>query len=774
LNIFGISSQKYSLGYNPLIKECRWGAVEEGLKRIQITIFGRVQGVGFRPFIFRLAQEHHLLGSIKNTCTGVFIDAEGDPASLEAFQQDILQKKPAPAVIEKVIVSPAQIARFTCFEIAKSSADSDKFLPLMPDTAMCKECLGELLDPKNRRYLYPFLHCISCGPRFSLFLGTPFDRQNTTMKEFPMCAACKEEYENPKDRRFHSQTTCCPACGPKLKLVDVQGNEIAHPLETAVRALHEGKIIAMKNTGGYLLLADATNESAVQLLRKRKRRVSKPFALLLPNMAWVERIAHVTEIERQVLVSATAPIVLLRKKETEEIANSVASASPDFGVMLPHNGLQYLLMGSFAKPLIATSGNVSGKPLCITEEAVFDELSQIADLFLIHNRKIIHRLDDSIVRVIADQPVVMRKARGYIPYAVQAPLKDSLFGAGSHMKNSFAFLKNDRIYMGQHMGDLDSVDACIAYDSEVKSWSELLGCQNMRGVGDKHPEYYTTGYLERKFRHEHEGVQHHKAHIYAVMADAKISPPFLGIAWDGTGWGDDGTVWGGESFLVTEQEMERFSSLYPFALPGGEKAVEEPRRSMLGLIGETHACQAFTSEELAVLRVALQKKINTPICSSMGRLFDAVSAILDLCLVADFEGQAAILLEKAAYEAKTEGSSYSLPLVQEKGLLLLDWHLMIEEILEDKARGVSVSEIALNFHETLAIGIVHVAQEAGMEKVLLTGGVMQNKLLVEKAVTKLKAAGFIPYLHRDVPPNDGGIAVGQLMAVSITGKTRRF
>ncbi len=447
--------------------------------------------------------------------------------------------------------------------------------------------------------------------------------------------------------------------------------------------------------------------------------------------------------------------------------------------MLPHNALQHMLLRRFKGPLIATSGNMSGGPLCITEKEAFEALSPIADVFLIHNRKIHNRLDDSIVHIIAEQPMVLRKARGYIPHAIPMPKSlenksiKSLFAAGSQMKNSFAFLQQGQIYMSQHIGDLDSANNCKVYDKEINRWKELLGFQQSENVGDLHPGYYSSLDLEKRGTPSTK-VQHHRAHVWAAMADNQLSPPFFAIAWDGTGWGDDATIWGGEAFLAEENGMQRVASLYPFPLPGGEKGVKEPRRSMLGLLfamtggqipshHDAWLKETFTKEELALISIALQKKINAPICSSIGRLFDAISALLGLCLVSDFEGQAALLLEKEAHLASSRKMSYEIALRKDKGPVLLDWRPMIEQIFEDKKRGIPISDIAMAFHETLAQAILKLAKIADQKSVLLTGGVMQNKLLVERAVSLLLAEGFKPYIHRDIPPNDGGIAVGQVI-----------
>ncbi len=758
--------------------------IEKMQERVTITIQGCVQGVGFRPFIYRLAKKHQLVGHICNTAAGVKIDVQGIQDAISKFQNDIVHQKPEGASILEFSVVKAPLCDVCSFQIISSETDAEKSLALLPDTAMCVQCLQELNDPKNRRYQYPFLHCISCGPRFSLFHRMPFDRGNTTMAEFSMCQECKDEYANPTNRRFYSQTNCCPQCGPELRLMDAKKNEIAHQkqaLEMAVQYLQQGKIVAMKNTGGYLLLVDATNEQAVQMLRLRKKRMKKPFAMLMPNLSMIDAVAHGSQIERNILTSTAAPIVLLRKKmQNHGIAFSVSEESPYYGVMLPHSPLQHLLFQRFERPLVATSGNISGRPLCISEEDAFDSLASVADVFLIHHRKIRHRLDDSIVHVMADQPVILRKARGYIPCAIENSFQNeeasqNLFAAGSQMKNSFAFLKQGRIYMSQYMGDLDSVESCRAYEEEVSHWETLLDLQNVAGVGDKHPGYYSSEYLFKRNKPSTH-IQHHQAHVWSLIADRRIASSCFALAWDGTGWGDDATIWGAEAFLIQDDKMDRMASLFPFALPGNEKAVREPRRSMLGLLYgmfgseipssyKVFLQEAFLKEELDLLLVALQKKINAPLCSSMGRLFDAVSAILKRCWHADFEGHAAMLLEKAAYQAIDGKRVYDMPLIQENGLLLLDWRPMIGQIFEEAAKEVSTADIAMAFHETLAQKIVELATIASKKIVLLTGGVMQNRFLVEKTLVLLKRAGFDPYIHRDIPPNDGGIAVGQLRGI---------
>lgn len=751
------------------------------MKRVLISISGCVQGVGFRPFAYRLAHRHGLAGHIKNTQSGVFIDVQGSAEALKSFLHDLRATLPPLAAIYEMAAEDAPLHEAASFDIRSSGSDSETTLPLLPDTAICQECLRELLDPRSRRYIYPFIHCVACGPRFSLFLRMPFDRENTTMTDFPMCGECLKEYADPSDRRFYSQTNCCPQCGPELRLIDPKGKGIANhhkAIQEAIDYLRQGKIVALKNTGGFQLLADAANEHAVDRLRSLKHRPCKPFALLFPDMLQVKQSAYTSPIAESVLTSPAAPIVLLKKRpENNQIVHSASPDNPFYGIMLPHNALQHLLISSFAKPLVATSGNISEKPLCITEQEALSQLSEVADVFLVHNRRIMHRLDDSIVHLIAGRPMLIRRARGYIPYAVKIPpslpsIPES-FAAGGQLKNTFALGKKNTIYLSQHIGNLEEADACQAYGEEVDKWEKLLRLNPIEGTGDKHPGYYTTEYLQKR-KMDAITIQHHQAHVWSGMADNPLSPPFFSIVWDGTGLGDDHTIWGGEGFIADQNGIRRFASLYPFRLPGSEKAVREPRRSALGamhaIVGahppKSHADwlhTAFTQEELSILTDALTKAIQSPICSSIGRLFDAVSALLGSCYLSHFEGQAALALEYLACQRINSSIHYPFPLFKENGIWLMDWRPMLNRIFEDRFNGMPLTDIAYGFHDALAYGIVRLAQTAQLENVLLTGGVMQNQLLAEMAISKLLKAGFKPHWHQHIPPNDGGLAVGQMI-----------
>ena len=748
------------------------------MQRLHITIIGCVQGVGFRPFIYRLANQYHLAGHIRNTNSGVEIVVQGDAPDLSQFQTSILASKPERATIAGITVAEIPLQEPFAFEIKVSDTTSETTLALLPDTAVCDECLRDFSDPTNRRYHYPFVHCTTCGPRFSLFERMPFDRASTTMVDFPMCDACLQEYTNPHDRRFYSQTNCCPQCGPKLALLD-NNKKTFGGLAEAAEYLRNGHIIALKNTGGYLLLTDATNEQAVQRLRQGKRRAKKPFALLMPDLSAIKRISFLPPVAEAIVTSHTAPIVLLRKTpDNSEIAPSVSFESPYHGIMLPHNAIQYFLMNALQRPLVATSGNQSGRPICITEDEAFSQLSDVADFFLIHNRRITHRLDDSVVQIIGNRPMLIRRARGYTPYALHLPTQPSscILAAGSHLKNSFALSTNRQLYISQYIGDLDTVDTCTAYEKEIHSWEKLLALTPLQGVGDLHPDYYSTIYLHKRHLPSDQ-IQHHKAHVWSGMLDNQLSPPFLGVSWDGTGLGEDQTIWGGESFTVDENGMDHFATIFPFLLPGSERAIQEPRRSALGMLHALFGSEipsyvrpwlhaSFSAEELAVITTALHKKINSPVCSSIGRLFDGVGALLGLCFVSDFEGEAALSLEGLALQSIQASPRYVIPITQGDHLQVADWRPMVRQIIKDKLSGIPLPEIAYGFHRALAESIVSLARIASREKVLITGGVMQNKLLADNAISLLKEAGFTPFWHQHIPPNDGGIAVGQIMGAA--------
>ena len=739
-------------------------------KRRRYIISGRVQGVGFRPFVYRLAIEYHLVGTVCNVDRGVSIDAQGTIDQLDAFEKDVRQKKPARAEIIVIQVEEAPLTSMERFEITASKNSAEIELSLLPDTALCEECLQELCDPKNRRFRYPFLHCTHCGPRFSLIEKMPFDRANTTMVDFPMCPQCESEYSDPSNRRFHAQTNCCSVCGPHLTILDQNRRPISQDAVSAASALlQEGKIIALKNTGGFLLLVDATNESAIERLRALKQRPSKPFAVLVQDLLHAKKLCHVDQPAVTWLTHSGAPIVLLAKKEG--LAPSVAKISPYYGLMLAHTPLQYLILQNVQRPLVATSGNLSNEPLCIDDESAWSALSCIADAFVTHNRRIAHRLDDSLMQIIHNAPVLLRRARGFIPTALEIPesiaSSKPIFGAGGHMKNTFAFSSGRYIYISQHLGDLESISSQSAYEQEVQSWQALLHVRPECGAGDLHPDYFTQKYLQQQ-SFAKRFVPHHRAHVYAALLEHRVSGPFFSIAWDGTGFGEDGAIWGAEAFVMQNNRLTRFASLDPFRLPGSKAAVKEPRRALLGLMyaltGASMApITAFSQEEFKILITALQRNVNAPLCSSMGRLFDGVSALLLNFQKSQYEGEAALALEALAMQETHAAPCYAFSLRQEKHLII-EWKEVFRQMIEDRNKGVNLATIAHGFHRALADVILALAKRASCEKVLLTGGCMQNKMLSEMAIQQLKAAGFLPLWHREVPPNDGGLSAGQIVA----------
>ena len=878
--------------------------------RLKLTVRGAVQGVGFRPFVFRLATGLGLAGWVNNSPQGVFIEAEGPRAELEKFLLRLETEKPPRSFIQSLEASWLDAVGFDNFEIRASETGGDKTALVLPDIATCPDCLREIFDPKNRRHRYPFTNCTNCGPRFSIIESLPYDRANTSMKAFTMCPQCQAEYDDPHNRRFHAQPNACPVCGPHLELWE--GGRVCENAESprshergygallaATKAIREGKIVAVKGLGGFHLMADAHNDKTVHLLRERKQREEKPLALMFPSLESVKIECEVSLLEERLLRSPEAPIVLLRRlvrphpgpfpQERENqppffresttadnstvvgqigphngcslspgerararagveqncslVAPSIAPKNPYLGAMLPYTPLHHLLMAELGFPVVATSGNLSDEPICTDEREALERLGDIADVFLVHNRPIVRHVDDSIVRVMLDRELVLRRARGYAPLPIQlrnadcgmriaargdarptkTPKSEIVLAVGAHLKNAVALSVGHQVFISQHIGDLETEQAHSAFRRIIADFEKLYEVRPQIIAADLHPDYLST-----KFANELEGragsplpaadgaqrtarptkisVQHHIAHVLSCMAENEIAPPALGVSWDGTGYGLDGTVWGGEFFLVTDESIERIAHLRPFRLPGGDKAVKEPRRTALGLLHEISgdkvfeqkklaAVAAFLPAELGTLRTMLAKKLNSPVTTSMGRLFDTVASLINLRQQIRFEGQAAMELEFALNGIETD-EAYELQLVESAPqgsagvppaislrdadrnkipaspaggtpalpLYVLDWSPMIEAILVDVQRGVSVGIVSAKFHNALAEAIVAVAKRAGQNRVVLSGGCFQNRYLTERAVRRLQAEGFRPYWHQRVPPNDGGIALGQVVA----------
>jgi len=798
--------------------------------RLRVALRGAVQGVGFRPFVFRLATELGLTGCVNNSAQGVFIEVEGPRPELEKFLLRLEAEKPSRSFIHSLEGSWLAPLGHTSFAIRESQGGGSKSAIVLPDMATCPDCLSEILDPQNRRYFYPFTNCTNCGPRFSIIDSLPYDRANTSMKRFTMCPRCQEEYDDPRDRRFHAQPNACPVCGPRLELwsgagIDGMQPELCVPstgegnrnvLETTAEAIRAGKIVAVKGLGGFHLLVAADDQETVVRLRELKHREEKPFAVMFQSLEFVKEVCQVSAFEKRLLLSPEAPIVLLRRHSAPSVARfspapSIAPNNPYLGVMLPYTPLHHLLLFLLGRPVVATSGNLSDEPLCIDEHEALERLHGIADFFLVHNRPIIRHVDDSVVRVIAGGEQVLRRARGYAPLPIPLPASEfevrQVLAVGGHLKNAIALSVGPQVFISQHIGDLETDQANNAFERVVADFEKLYQAQPSVIAADAHPDYVSTKFARARSEQvrshtdsceEHgtsansqrEGprlisVQHHVAHVLACMAENELKPPVLGISWDGTGYGLDGTVWGGEFFVVEENLCERVAHLRQFRLPGGDKAIKEPRRAALGLLHELFgeavfsmdhlaAVRAFSKEDLASMRVMLARRLNAPLTSSAGRLFDVVASLTALRQKVAFEGQAAMELEFSIEGCETSefypvAWSNRAPAGESltgtaSSMSVLDWSGLVQGILSDLEQGVAISQISARFHNALVEMMLEVARELGKERVALSGGCFQNRYLTERAVRRLREEGFHPYWHQRVPPNDGGICLGQVLA----------
>ncbi|MGA3128244.1 MAG: carbamoyltransferase HypF [Candidatus Korobacteraceae bacterium] len=753
------------------------------LARLKMTIRGAVQGVGFRPFVYRLAVELKLNGWVNNTAHGVFLEVEGARERLEQFLLQVEREKPAISFIQSLESSFADPVGYAGFEIRKSEG-GEKTALVMPDIASCPECLGEIFDSRNRRFGYPFTNCTNCGPRFTIIESLPYDRPRTTMKKFTMCAECEREYRDPANRRFHAQPNACPECGPQLELWSMAGAVLARreaALDEAAEALRQGRIVGVKGLGGFHLMVDARNEEAVRRLRQRKQREEKPFALMFPAAEDVLRECELTPMEERLLRSPESPIVLVRRSGSmaSMLAPSVAPGNPMLGAMLPYTPLHHLLLRALGFAVIATSGNLTDEPICIEAVEAIERLGEIADLLLVHDRPILRHVDDSIVRVMAGREIVIRRARGFAPLPVL--LEDEMptvLGVGAHQKNTVALSVGRQVFLSQHIGDLETAQASAAFEGVVESLEELYELEPETVACDLHPNYISTAYAKRICAHP-VGVQHHYAHVLACMAENEVKAPALGVAWDGSGWGPDGTVWGGEFLKIDEYGYTRVARLRLLRLAGSERAVREPRRCGLGVLFATLGEQIFEREELnplqsfstadrKILAAMLRQGLNSPWTSSMGRLFDGVASLIGVRQISRYEGQAAMELEWLA-AGSSERGSYEFEITgsaNETAPEELDWTPMVRGILADLARKMKPEAIARKFHNTLTEMIASVAGRHAGLPLALSGGCFQNRLLTELTVARLEAAGVKVYWHQRVPPNDGGIALGQVVAAA--------
>lgn len=792
--------------------------------RLRLAVYGTVQGVGFRPFTYSLAVSLGLTGWVRNTPRGVLMELEGRRASIDTFRRRLEREQPAACQIVRTTATDLDPVGWAAFEIKESRGRGSKLAPIVPDLATCKACLDEIFDPHNRRYRYPFTNCTHCGPRFSILQDLPYDRGNTSMKAFRMCARCQAEFDDPANRRFHAQPNACPECGPHLELWNRDGDVIAtnyDAIQYAADVVRNGMILAVKGIGGFHLFADARNDNAVQLLRQRKRRPEKPFAVMFPKLAAARAYGEISTAAARLLQSPQAPIVLLRRLRAvspqdavdaqHPLSQWVAPGNPYIGAVLPYSPLHHLLMAesgtywaasaknnpsadgrrrepqvgmrraALGFPVIATSGNAADEVICVDEVDALQRLGNIADRFLVHNRPIIHHADDSIVQVVLGRPQILRRARGYAPAPihVRSPLTPAV-AVGAHLKSTVAISVGNTVIMSQHLGDLDTVATYQAFSRTTNELCRLYDFRPSVMIADKHPDYASTRYA-RQGGLPVVTVQHHVAHVCACMAEHDVRFPVLGVAWDGTGFGDDGTIWGGEFLTVTNSSYARFAAIRPFPLPGGDQAAKEPRRAAVGLLYEYLGEAIFDRTDLPVIpslsaaerrlfRSMLGKKINTHYTSSVGRLFDAVAAIVGLRQYVEFEGQAAMDLEFASLDHRTTKSYRVLLTPAPDGDSGPRWHLdfapMVNDLLADVENAALVPEIAAKFHNGLINGLVEVARRSGYERIVLTGGCFQNRRLLEGAVRRLRKLGLQPYWHQRIPTNDGGIAFGQIIAAA--------
>ncbi len=759
--------------------------------RLRLEIEGAVQGVGFRPFVWRLARDLALAGSVKNHARGVKIEVEGTASGLGDFRRRLESERPAASVLQSVVEEWLPPAGLESFVIAASESSDAKSAVVLPDLAPCPDCRRELLDATDRRAGYPFVNCTHCGPRFSIVRALPYDRPNTTMAGFTMCPRCRAEYQDPADRRFHAQPTACPECGPALRLLAPDGRLLAEreaALAAAVGALAEGGVVAMKGVGGYLLLCDARDESAVAALRARKQRPVKPFALLARDLEATREIAHVTREEAALLESPQAPIVLLERRPDGGLAPSIAHGNTTVGVMLPSSPLHHLIAVATGFPLVATSGNRSDEPIAIDDDEARERLGGYADLFLAHDRPIERHVDDSVAHVVDGTPRLLRRARGYAPLPLLLAREvPTLLAVGAHQKCAVALSVGRQVFLSQHLGDMETPEARTAFERVILDLLALYGARPVAIAHDLHPDYPSTRWAERTAARDGGpplvAVQHHHAHLAAALAEAGHRGPALALAWDGTGFGPDGTVWGGEALAGEALAFRRVARLRPFRLPGGEAAVREPRRVLAALLWELEgdaafarrlpALETFSDGERGALRHLLATGLRAPWTSSLGRLFDGVAALAGLGARVSFEGEAAMALEHRVDRAERGAYPWALATVappaglapgQEPAseLLELDWRPLLAAALDDVGRGAGAARIAARFHNALAEAAVVLAAAGGLARVALTGGCFQNRLLAGRVARRLRGAGFEPILPALVPANDGGIALGQI------------
>ena len=760
--------------------------------RVGVRVEGTVQGVGFRPHVYRLAIEAGLHGHVLNDSRGVEIDVEGEPAAIERFLEALEGQAPPLARIESVSRRELEPSGRRGFTIAASPGAGTPAAAVTPDGATCDACLAELRDPGDRRFRYPFVNCTDCGPRFTIVRGIPYDRPNTTMAGFEMCAACRAEYEDPLDRRFHAQPNACPQCGPQARLLDAGGRAVdtgdaSDAVHGAARAVDGGAVLAVKGLGGYHLACRADDEGAVAALRARKHREDRPFALMVASPQRARELVELPDAEAQLLASRARPIVLAPRRPGARVAGAVAPGLPELGLMLPYTPLHHLLAADCAGPLVMTSGNVSDEPIAFDDDDARERLRPIADLFLVHDRPIHTRTDDSVARAVAvgdrRRAMMLRRSRGHVPDSLALPLASGpdVLACGAELKSTFCLARAGRAWVGHHIGDLRNYETLRSFTEGIEHFQRLFAVRPRVVAHDLHPEYLSTKYALEREAVELVGVQHHHAHLAACLAEHGESGPAVGAIYDGTGWGPDGTVWGGELLAGDLRGFERAGMLFPVRMPGGEAAVRQPWRMACAWLvalaqgdGPAPALPATLQDAVdprawAQVAELARSGVASPLTTSAGRLFDAVAALCGLRAQVTYEGQAAVELEAAC--ERSEAGSYTLDPIDGSQPLVLDTRATVSAVLDDLAAGVAVPAIAARFHNALAAGTtracVIAAQRHGCELVVLSGGVFQNRRLLEHTATLLDEAGLRVLVPERLPPNDGGISFGQAAVAAV-------
>jgi hydrogenase maturation protein HypF len=754
----------------------------------KLEVNGIVQGVGFRPFVFQLANKHQLKGKIANTSNGVSIVVEGREEFIGYFIKNLTENAPLLANITDIKTYPQKVQNYNDFSIAKSiGQNKSRSVLISPDVSVCDDCLKELFNPEDRRYLYPFINCTNCGPRYTIIDDIPYDRPFTSMKHFNMCHLCQAEYDDPANRRFHAQPNACPECGPDITLLDNNKEVVGirSPIQKAIELLQNGHILAIKGLGGFHLVVDACNDTAVALLRERKNREEKPFALMALNIPKIKMFAHATPDEKILLTDISRPIVLLNKKQSHPISLNVAPNNTYFGVMLPYTPLHYLLLKNAFSALVMTSGNISEEPIAIDNEEAFERLSKIADYFLIHNRDIYLRSDDSILRYEAGDTRFIRRSRGFVPVPIF--LKNSLpevLACGGELKNAICLTKNDRAFVSQHIGDLENLETDRFFRKTISHMKRILKIEPEFIAHDLHPDYLSTVYADEQKQIKKIGVQHHHAHIVSCMAENHTDGPVIGLAFDGTGFGTDGNIWGGEVLIADTAHFSRAAHLEYIPMPGSASAIREPWRMAVSCLFyafgdkfmgmDLPVIKEIEKEKIDIVIEMIKKRINSPMTSSMGRLFDGIASMVGIRQHINFEGQAAMELEMMSDDTTTE--AYDFEMISDKSPVIQTFPI-IRGVAHDIAKGVSQQVIGSKFHQTIVRLFTKVCEmvrsKTGINTVAMSGGVFQNRILLCGLKSSLKDKNFKTIAQKKVPCNDGGLSLGQAVAAAAIASGRK-